>query len=71
MPELTALKVNDTVNVAALGRVVAVRTSERQRGSDDYTVEVQIEQINVTSKKKLKNMTMAEYNKARDKGQVK
>ena len=48
---LVVAKVGDQVTVNAVGTVTAVRTSERQRGSADHTVEVQLEKVGVEYKK--------------------
>ena len=69
MPEVAKLKVGDTVNVSGTGKVILVRMSEQHGGKDDHCVEIQIEQIGVSSKKKLKDMGMKDYRKARDEGQ--
>lgn len=69
MPEVAELKVGDTVNVSGIGKVTSVRISERRGGKDDHSVEIQIEQVGVSSKKNLKDMDMKEYRKARGEGQ--
>jgi hypothetical protein len=70
MPELERLKVGNVVNISGIGKVVGVRMSEQQKGENDHTVEIQIEKVGVSSKKRLKEMDMYEYKKARDEGQV-
>ena len=69
MPEVAKLKVGDTVSVSGIGKVISVRMSERRGGKDDHSVEIQIEQVGVSSKKNLKDMNMKEYRKARGEGQ--
>lgn len=69
MPEVAKLKVGDTVSVSGTGKVISVRMSERRGGQDDHSVEIQIEQVGVSSKKKLQDMDNKEYRKARDEGQ--
>ena len=68
MPEVAGLKVGDAVSISGIGKVTSVRMSERH-GKDDHSVEIQIEQVGVSSKKKLKDMDMKEYRKARSEGQ--
>jgi len=67
LPALEGFKVNDKVTIHAQGSVVAVRVSERQGDEDQYSVEIQIEEVSVEPavKKKLEEMTMPEYRKAR------
>ncbi len=69
MPEVTKLKVGDTVSISGAGKVISVRMSER-RGKDDHSVEIQIERVGIStqSNKKLSDMSMSEYNKARNEG---
>ena len=69
MPEVVGLKVGDIMNISGIGKVISVRMSERRGSQDDHSVEIQIEQIGVSSKKKLKEMNMKEYRKARGEGQ--
>jgi len=70
MPEVSSLKVGDTVSVSGTGKVISVRISERRGGEDDHNVEIQIEKVAVSSQsqKKLSDMSMAEYNRARNEG---
>ena len=70
MPEVAKFKVGDAVNVSGIGKVISVRMSERRSGKDDHNVEVQIEKVAVSSQsqKKLGDMNMAEYNRARNEG---
>jgi len=69
MPEVARLKVGDTVNVTATGKVISVRMSERRIGEDNHNVGIQIEKVAVSPKKKLKDMNMKDYRAARDEGQ--
>ena len=71
MPGVAKLKVGDIVSVAGTGKVISVRMSERRGGKDDHNVEIQIEKVAVSSRsqKKLGDMGMAEYSRARDEGQ--
>lgn len=48
---LVVAKVGDQVSIEAIGTVTAVRSSERQKGSADHTVEVQLERVGVEYKK--------------------
>lgn len=50
MPVLTALKVGDRVMVQGEARVTSIRTSERQDGKDNHSVELQIEKIGVAKR---------------------
>ena len=70
MPGVAKLKVGDTVSVSGTGKVISVRMSERRGGEDDHNVEIQIEKVGISSQsqKKLGEMSMAEYNRARDEG---
>jgi aspartyl-tRNA synthetase len=70
MPELERLKVGNVVNISGIGKVVGVRMSERQKGENDHTIEVQIEKIGVSSVKKPEDMDMPEYNQARKEGRI-
>lgn len=71
MPDVIKLKVGDAVSLSGMGKVTSVRISEFQSGKNDHSVEVQIEKIAVFPKshKKLKDMGMQEYIKARSEGQ--
>ncbi|MCK4525965.1 hypothetical protein KAW18_01235 [candidate division WOR-3 bacterium] len=73
MPEVGKLKVGDRVSVSGMGKVTLVRMSERRGGEDEHNVEIQIERVAVSSSssKKLGEMNMTEYNRARNEGQGK
>ena len=66
LPVLKTLTTGDVVNIVGLGSVVAVSIQERSDGKDDHTVEIQIEKINISPKKRLKDMNMEEFIKARE-----
>ena len=51
LPSLKKLKVGDSVKVSAEGNVMSVRISERQDGSDDHSVEIQLKEVDVEKTK--------------------
>ena len=76
MPSLKDYKVGDKIIVSAEATVTEVRMSETQSKDKDkrtrYTVELQIQQIGCEpkSKKPVKEMSSAEYRKARERGEL-
>lgn len=70
MPKVAALKVGDILSISGIGKVISVRMSERRGGDDAHSVEVQLEKVAVSShsNKKLGEMNMVEYNRARNEG---
>jgi ribosomal protein L21E len=68
LPSLKTYKVGDKVVISAEGTVTSIRTSERQNGKEDHSVEVQIEKIACEPKvkKPLSEMSPKEYRKARE-----
>ncbi len=76
MPSLKDYKVGDKIIVSAEAIVTEVRMSETQSKDKDkqtrYTVELQIQQIGCEpkSKKPVKEMSSAEYRKARERGEL-
>ena len=69
MPEVKNYKVGDKVIVYAEASITGTRISERQKGKDNHTMELQLEKIAVTpaKKKKMEAMTPREYRNARSK----
>lgn len=51
LPSLKKLKVGDSVKVSAEGNVMSVRISERQVGSDDHSIRIQLKEIDVEKTK--------------------
>ena len=52
LSNLKKLKVGDSVKVSAEGNVMSVRISERQVGSDDHSIRIQLKDIDVERIKK-------------------
>ena len=66
LPKLAKFEVGDKVYVYAEATVTAVRISERQKGRNDHSVELQLEKVNVEPKtKKIKEMSPSEYKEMR------
>jgi len=66
LPSLKNYKVGDVVSIQAKATVTQVSSTERQKGSDRYTVEMQIEKIGCEPDKPLSKMSMKEYRAARE-----
>ncbi|MCK9370113.1 hypothetical protein M0R04_09435 [Candidatus Dojkabacteria bacterium] len=67
LPSLKDYKVGDRVMVMAEACVIDIRMSERQSGTEDHSIGMQIEKIAVSpvKKKKPEEMNMKEYAKSR------
>ena len=66
LPSLKNYKVGDAVTIQAKATVTQVSSTERQKGSDRYAVEMQIEKIGCEPNKPLNKMNMKEYRTARE-----
>ena len=47
LSNLKKLKVGDSVKVSAEGNVMSIRISERQDGSDNHSIEIQLKEVGV------------------------
>jgi hypothetical protein len=56
------------VAVQGIGKITEVRMSERTGGKDHHSIEIQIEQVDIASKKPLGKMGMEEFTAERESG---
>jgi hypothetical protein len=70
LPSLADYKVGDRVLISAEACVTAVRMSERKKGEDDHSIEMQIEKVGCEplSEKDVEEMNPREYESMRKKG---
>ncbi len=58
LPHLKSLKIGQKVVVQAVGEVTELRMSERKEGKEDWTIEVQLQDVGCESKKKEESGSM-------------
>jgi len=52
MPNLKEMKIGAKVDVAGIGEITCIRMNEKKGGKEDYSVEIQMQQIGVEGKNK-------------------
>lgn len=67
VPSLALLKGGETVKIEAEAKVIETRIRERQDGTVERSVELQITKVGCSTKKPLESMSPKEYREARGK----
>ena len=60
LPHLKKLKVGQKVNVESIGEVVSIRINDRKDGKEEYSIEVQLQEVGCEAKGKMKQESMGE-----------